>query len=317
VASRRAWRYGLLAVAVIAALVPLALHGYPLYLATEVVLYAIAAVALDLLVGYAGLVSLGQAAFFGLGAYAAGIVSAHAGPNLALTLAAGFAVAALYGAAIAPLSLRSAGIFFLMITLAFAQLVWATAGANALHALTGGTDGLVVPHLPLSDTAFYLVAVALLAVIIIALSRLVRSPFGRALDAVRQNETRARSLGLAAFWYKFWAFVIAAGVTGIAGVLHAHHRNFVSVADAYWDNSVIFLVMVLLGGVRSLWGGAIGAAVFVLLQAWVSSKTDKWEMFVIGAVLVAIVLFTRRGLWSVVDRAMPAATRGPEAHSHG
>ena len=316
-ASRRAWRYALLAVALIAALVPLALHGYPLYLATEVVLYAIAAVALDLLVGYAGLISLGQAAFFGLGAYAAGIVSAHAGPNLVLTLAAGFAVAALYGAAIAPLSLRSAGIFFLMITLAFAQLVWATAGANALHAVTGGTDGLVVPRLPLSDTIFYLVAVALLAVIVFALWRLVRSPFGRALDAIRQNETRARSLGLAAFWYKFWAFVIAAGVTGIAGVLHAHHRSFVSVADAYWDNSVVFLVMVLLGGVRSLWGGVIGATVFVLLQAWVSSKTDKWEMFVIGAVLVAIVLLTRRGLWSLVDQALRGHTHLSQASSSG
>jgi len=317
VASRRAWRYALLALALVAALVPLALHGYPLYLATEVVLYAIAAVALDLLVGYAGLVSLGQAAFFGLGAYAAGIVSAHAGPNLALTLTAGFLIAALYGAAIAPLSLRSAGIFFLMITLAFAQLVWATAGANALHALTGGSDGLVVPRLPMSDTTFYLIAVALLAVILFALSRLVRSPFGRALDAVRQNETRARSIGLAAFWYKFWAFVIAAGVTGIAGVLHAHHRNFVSIADANWDNSVLFLVMVLLGGARSLWGGVIGATVFVLLQAWVSAKTDTWEMFVIGALLVAIVLLTRRGLWSVVDRAMRAGIRAPEARSDG
>src|SRR5262249_24886752 len=149
-----------------------------LYLATEVVLYAIAAVALDLLVGYAGLVSLGQAAFFGLGAYTAAIVSAHAGPNLALTLAAGFAIAALYGAAIAPASLRSAGIFFLMITLAFAQLVWATAASNQLHALTGGSDGLVVPRVPLSDTMFYLVAVALLAIILLALSRMVRSPFG-------------------------------------------------------------------------------------------------------------------------------------------
>jgi branched-chain amino acid transport system permease protein len=297
--------------------VPLALHGYPLYLATEVVLYAIAAVALDLLVGYAGLVSLGQAAFFGLGAYAAGIVSAHAGPNLVLTLVSGFAIAALYGAAIAPLSLRSAGIFFLMITLAFAQLVWATAGANGLHALTGGTDGLVVPPLPLSDTVFYGIAVALLAATLFALTRLVRSPFGRALDAIRQSETRARSIGLAAFWYKFWAFVIAAGVTGVAGVLHAHHRNFVSVADVNWDNSVIFLVMVLLGGVRSLWGGVIGAAVFVLLQAWVSSRTDKWEMFVIGAVLVAIVLFTRRGLFSLVDRTLRAGTSVPQAHSHG
>jgi branched-chain amino acid transport system permease protein len=307
----------LLAIAVVAALAPLASHGYPLYLATEVVLYAIAAVALDLLVGYAGLVSLGQAAFFGLGAYAAGIASAHAGPNLALTLVAGFAIAALYGAAIAPLSLRSAGIFFLMITLAFAQLVWATAGSNQLHGLTGGSDGLVVPHLPLSDTAFYLVAVVLLAVILLALSRLVRSPFGRALDAVRQNESRARSVGLASFWYKFWAFVIAAGVTGIAGALHAHHRNFVSIADAYWDNSVLFLMMVLLGGARSLWGGVIGATVFVLLQAWISSKTEKWEMFVIGAVLVAIVLFTRRGLWSLVDRFIRGGTHAAEAHARG
>lgn len=292
-----------MAIGVLVALAALAavwLHGYPLYLATEVVLYAIAAVALDLLVGYAGLVSLGQAAFFGLGAYAAAIVSAHAGPNLALTLAAGFAVAALFAAVTAPLSLRSAGIFFLMITLAFAQLVWAT--ADKWHALSGGSDGLVVPKLAMSDTLFYILAVALLLVIIVVLQVLVRSPAGLALEAVRQNETRARALGLSAFWYKYWAFVLAGGITGLAGVLHAHHRNFVSLADVDWANSVVLLVMVLLGGVRSLWGGVIGAAVFVLLQAWISTKTDKWEMFAIGAVLIAIVLFTRRGLWSLVTR---------------
>lgn len=293
-------RAALISLALIAALAPALLHGYPLYLATEVVLYAIAAVALDLLVGYAGLVSLGQAAFFGLGAYAAAIVGAHAGPNLGLTLAAGFAVAALFAAVTAPLSLRSAGIFFLMITLAFAQLVWAT--ADKWHALSGGSDGLVVPKLAMSDTLFYLLAVALLLIVIVVLQRLLKSPAGLALEAVRQNETRARASGLSAFWYKYWAFVLAGGITGLAGVLHAHHRNFVSLADVDWYNSVVLLVMVLLGGARSLWGGVIGATVFVLLQAWISTKTDKWEMFAIGAVLIAIVLITRRGLWSLVAR---------------
>jgi branched-chain amino acid transport system permease protein len=287
------------AIVLAVALAPALLHGYALYLAIEVVLYSIAAVALDLLVGYAGLVSLGQAAFFGLGAYAAAIVGAHAGPNLALTLAAGFAVAALFAAITAPLSLRSAGIFFLMITLAFAQLVWAT--ADKWHSVTGGSDGLVVPRLPMSDTVFYLISVALLLLIIAGLARLLRSPFGRVLEAARQSETRTRALGLSAFWYKYWAFVLAGGLTGLAGVLHAHHRNFVSLADVDWTNSVVLLVMVLLGGARSLWGGVIGAAVFILLQAWISSRTDKWEMFVIGAVLIVVVLFTRRGLWSLVN----------------
>jgi len=299
VADPRARRVVVGAVVLAVALAPALLHGYALYLAIEVVLYAIAAVALDLLVGYAGLVSLGQAAFFGLGAYAAAIVSAHAGPNLALTLAAGFVVAALFAAITAPLSLRSAGIFFLMITLAFAQLVWAT--ADKWHSVTGGSDGLVVPRLPMSDTLFYLISVALLLLIIAGLARLLRSPFGRVLEAARQSETRTRALGLSAFWYKYWAFVLAGGLTGLAGVLHAHHRNFVSLADVDWTNSVVLLVMVLLGGARSLWGGVIGAAVFVLLQAWISSRTDKWEMFVIGAVLIAVVLFTRRGLWSLVN----------------
>ncbi len=298
-ADPRARRVVVGAVVLAVALAPALLHGYALYLAIEVVLYAIAAVALDLLVGYAGLVSLGQAAFFGLGAYAAAIVSAHAGPNLALTLAAGFVVAALFAAITAPLSLRSAGIFFLMITLAFAQLVWAT--ADKWHSVTGGSDGLVVPRLPMSDTLFYLISVALLLLIIAGLARLLRSPFGRVLEAARQSETRTRALGLSAFWYKYWAFVLAGGLTGLAGVLHAHHRNFVSLADVDWTNSVVLLVMVLLGGARSLWGGVIGAAVFVLLQAWISSRTDKWEMFIIGAVLIAVVLFTRRGLWSLVN----------------
>lgn len=297
-----------MALGAIAAIVPFWLHGYALYLATEVALYAIAAVALDLLAGYAGLVSLGQAAFFGIGAYAAAIVSAHAGPNLPLTLVAGLVCAAIFAAITAPLSLRSAGIFFLMITLAFAQLVWAT--ADKWHSLTGGSDGFVVAKLGLNDTAFYGVSVALLIAVTCGLSLLVQTPFGRALDAVRQNETRARALGFAAFWYKFCAFVLAGGITGIAGVLHAHHRNFVSLADVDWTSSVVLLVMVLLGGLRSIWGGVIGAAIFVLLQAWVSSKTDRWEMFIIGIVLTAIVLFTRRGIWSAIA---PAHAQAPHA----
>ena len=283
---------------VIAALVPFALHGYPLYVASEVALYALAAVALDLLAGYAGLVSLGQAAFFGIGAYAAAIVSAHAGPNIALTLAVGFAAAAVFGAVVAPLALRSAGIFFLMITLAFAQLVWAT--ADKWRSLTGGSDGFVIAKVALSDTAFYAVCLGLLVVTLLLLARLLRAPAGRVLDAVRQNEPRARALGLAAFWYKYWAFVVAGGITGLAGVLHAHHRNFASLADLSWTNSVLLLVIVLLGGLRSLWGAVAGAAVFVLLQVWISSITDRWENFLIGAVLVAIVLLTRRGLWSIL-----------------
>ena len=286
-----------------AAVAPFLLRGYPLYVASEVALYALAAVALDVLAGYAGLVSLGQAAFFGIGAYAAAIVSAHAGPNIALTLAVGFAAAALFGALTAPLALRSAGIFFLMITLAFAQLVWAT--ADKWHSLTGGSDGFVIAKLSLSDTAFYGVCLGLLVLTTLLLAQLLRSPAGRALDAVRQNELRARSVGLAAFWYKYWAFVLASGITGIAGVLHAHHRNFASLADLSWTNSVLFLVMVLLGGLRSLWGAVIGAAVFVVLQTWISSKTDRWENFVIGIVLIAIVLLTRRGLWSLIHPAQP------------
>jgi branched-chain amino acid transport system permease protein len=297
------------ALGILAALIPFWLHGYPLYVASEVALYALAAVALDVLAGYAGLVSLGQAAFFGIGAYAAAIVSSHAGPNIALTLPVGFAAAAIFGALIAPLVLRSAGIFFLMITLAFAQLVWAT--ADRWHSLTGGSDGFVVAKAALSDTAFYGLCLAVLVVVALLLSGLLRSPAGRVLDAVRQNETRARALGLAAFWYKYWAFVLAGGITGLAGVLHAHHRTFVSLADLSWSNSVLLLVMVLLGGLRSLWGAVIGAAAFVVLQVWVSSHTDRWENFVIGAVLIAIVLLTRRGLWSAIMPSVGA--RSPNA----
>jgi branched-chain amino acid transport system permease protein len=296
-------------IALVAALAPLYLHGYALYLATEVALYAIAATALDLLVGYAGLVSLGQAAYFGIGAYAAAIVAAHFGADLWLTLAAGFVCAAIFAAVTAPLTLRSHGIFFLMVTLAFSQLAYAT--ADKWHSLTGGSDGLVVPKLTLSDPAFYLITLGILAAVLLALGLLVRSPFGRVLAATRQNETRVRALGLSAFWYKYWAIVLVGGITGLAGVLHAHHRAFVSLADLHWTNSVTLLVMVLLGGRQTLWGGVVGAAVFTLLEAWISSKTDQWEMFVIGAVLIAIVLFTPRGfvsLWYVVFRASASSS---------
>jgi branched-chain amino acid transport system permease protein len=288
----------LVAVFSAAALGPLYLHGYALYLATEVAFYAIAAVALDLLVGYAGLASLGQAAFFGIGAYATAITAAHFGANIVLTLAAGFACAALFAALTAPLTLRSRGIFFLMVTLAFAQLVYAT--AEKWRSFTGASDGLVVPKLTsISDGGFYLIALGILILVLVAFALLVRAPFGRVLEASRQNDTRARALGLSTFWYRYWAIVLAGGVTGLAGVLHAHHRSFVSLADLHWTNSVTLLVMVLLGGRGTLWGAALGAAVFTLLEAWISSKTDQWEFFVIGAVLIAIVLFTPRGLQSI------------------
>lgn len=282
----------------LAAALPLLARGYTLYLATEAVTLAVAAAALSLLVGHAGLVSLGQAAFFGIGAYSMGL-TLKAGGGLALGLALGATLAALYAALTAPVVLRGHGIAVLMTTLAFAQMVYSA--AYKWSWLTGGDDGLSLPRLGLSPTALYAAAAGALVATVAFLRRLAASPFGMALEAIRQNELKARALGIRAFVYKFAAFVLAAAITGLAGGLSAAHRTFVSPHDLYWVTSATLLVMVLLGGSRSFYGAVAGAALYVFVQAWISSWTDLWALF-LGLVLVATVLWSREGIWGLAAK---------------
>ncbi|WP_291424167.1 branched-chain amino acid ABC transporter permease [Deinococcus sp.] len=287
----------LLALLAAALIAPLFIHGYTLYLATEALCWAIAAAALDLLIGYAGLTPLGHIAMWGLGGYTAAVLT-KLGLPLPLVLAASAVLATAYSALTAPLALRAGGIFFLMITLAFSQMLQVV--AEKWTAVTGGTDGLTFKS-GLSDTALYLVTLVCAALTLFLLSRIVRSPYGRILEAVRQNEPRARALGYAVFAYKYGAVLIASAFIGLAGALGAMHRGIVTPSDLFWLQSAVLLIMVLLGGARSLWGPVIGALLYTSLQAVVSSHTDLWAGFV-GLILMALVLTGRGGLWSLLHR---------------
>ena len=287
----------LLVLAAVVVTVPLLLGGYTLSLATEALCWAIAAAALDLLVGYLGLTPLGHIAMWGLGGYAAALLT-KAGVPLPLTLLASALLATLYSAITAPLALRAGGIFFLMITLAFAQMMQALAAKWS--GLTGGTDGLTFSS-GLSTVQLYLLTVGALAVTLLVLGRLVASPFGRVLGAIRQNENRARALGYPVFAYKYGAVLIASAFIGLAGALGAYHRGIVTPTDLFWLQSAVLLIMVLLGGTRSLWGPVIGALLYIVLQAVVSSHTDLWSG-IVGLLLIALVLSGKGGLWSLVQR---------------
>ncbi|GAA5515056.1 hypothetical protein Dcar01_03820 [Deinococcus carri] len=276
---------------------PLLLGGYPLYLATEALCWAIAAAALDLLVGYLGLTPLGHIAMWGLGGYTAALL-VKAGLPMPLVLAAAALIATIYSALTAPLALRAGGIFFLMITLAFAQMLQAL--IDKWSAVTGGTDGLTFQP-GVDSTVLYLITLAALALSLFLLTRLTRSPFGRVLEAIRQNEGRARALGYPVFAYKYGAVLIASAFIGLAGALGAYHRGIVTPSDVFWLQSAVLLIMVLLGGARSLWGPVLGAVLYTVLQALVSSQTDLWAGLV-GALLIVLVLTGRGGLWAILHR---------------
>lgn len=281
----------------VVAVLPLLLGGYPLYLATEALCWAIAAAALDLLVGYAGLTPLGHIAMWGLGGYVAALL-ARAGVPLPLAVLGSAASATLYSLLTAPLALRAGGIFFLMVTLAFGQMLKSV--AEKWSAVSGGTDGLTF-NSGLPDWGLYLITFALLALTLLLLSRLVRSPFGRILEASRQNPGRARALGYPVFRYQLGAVLIASCFIGLAGGLAAYHRGIVTPTDLFWLQSAVLLIMVLLGGARSLWGPVLGALLYTLAQSLISSHTNLWAG-IVGLVLIAVVLAGRGGLWSWLRR---------------
>lgn len=282
-------------VVLVALAVPLLRGGFPLYLGTQALIWAVSAVGLGFLVSQAGLVSLGHAAFLGLGAYGAALLGLEvtASPFVTLTLPVLLAVA--YAALTGPLALRGEGLVFLMITLAFAQLLYAV--SLQWTSVTSGTNGLsgvpVLTGVPTAQ-AFYVLVAALLAIVLLVLDRLSRAPFGRALAAARQDEAKTLSLGYPVSALRYAAYLVSAGVTALGGALQAHHRGFVSPQDLYWVTSGVLVVMVLFGGVRRRFGAVLGAVVYVTLESWLSARTQYVEL-VIGALLIAVVLWRRQG----------------------
>ena len=300
--------------AVIVALVALAaiapfVGSYILVLMTQALVLGIIAMSVDLLLGYTGLPSLGQAAYLGMGAYLTAILASTYGFGLGggfwlvvvLGMLAGAAAAALFGL----FAVRASGVYFLMITLALGMCVWGL--AYRWNSLTGGDNGINMPGRPefglsLSDDLNYFYLVMFFFVLsLAALHVLVRSPFGRSLVGIRERELRMRILGYNTWLHKYLAFVIAGAFGGLAGVLWAHLTGIVSPGDVILTTSVDVLLMVVLGGPGTLVGGAIGAGVVTFLREYLATVVPWWQ-YVLGAVYVLTILYLPGGLMGIPAR---------------
>ena len=279
---------------------------YVLDLVSRIMIFAIAAVALDVLIGYGGLISFGHAAFVGLGAYAVGILSAHGFGDALIALPIALTASALFALATGAVCLRTHGVYFIMITLAFSQMMFFTAASLAPY---GGDDGLTVRArntiagfaLMRDALSFYYVVFACLLATYLLCRALLGSRFGRVFCGARENPIRMASIGYDVFRYQLVAYVIAGAIGGLSGFLLANAAEFVSPAYMSWQRSGELVIMVLMGGMGTLYGAVIGAAAFVLAEEWLSGLTEHWKM-IFGPLLVLIVLFARGGLVSLAAR---------------
>jgi branched-chain amino acid transport system permease protein len=269
-------------------------------MASRMLIYGLAAVSLNLVLGYGGLVSFGHAAFVGIGAYTVGILITEGVPNGWTGFALAMAIAAAFAAVIGAVSLRTRGVYFIMITLAFAQMVFYL--VNSVKAY-GGDEGLNLSErsafgfgLDLKDdTAFYFFVLALLAASLFGIHRLMHSRFGRVILAIRDDEVRAESIGYPVYRYKLILFVMAGALGGLAGALMVNQQNYVSPNLLHWTQSGLLMVMVILGGVGTLAGGLWGAIVLLTLEDVIAEHTIHWQFYV-GWVLLAVVLLAPKGL---------------------
>ena len=275
--------------------------GYYVGVATRVMIFALAASSLNLVVGYGGMISFGHAAFFGAGAYSVAILAQEGAVSALAAWPLAVAVSAACALVIGAVSLRTRGLYFIMITLAFAQMLYYFFVSLKAY---GGEDGINLaarsrlPGLDLRDDAtFYLVVLALLAVCLYLLKRLAASRFGAVLRGIRENEGRMTALGFPTFRFRLVCFVIAGGVAGLAGALIVNQHGFVSPNLLHWTQSGTLLVMLILGGVGRLYGGVAGAAAMLLLEELLSNWTGYWQ-FSLGLVLLFVVLRAPGGIGS-------------------
>ena len=288
---------------------------YLITLFSRILIYALAAVSLDLIIGYGGMVSLGHAAFVGIGAYVVGILSFHLQdgslliswpfelePSNAALLVwpAAVMISALIAALIGAVSLRTSGIQFIMITLAFAQMLYYLSVSLEAY---GGDDGISLwsrnrlPLVDLSDgSSFYYLCLSCLLIFLYLTHRLVFSRFGRVVQGAKVNELRMQSLGFPTYRYKLVCFSIAGAGAGLAGALLANQNEFVSPSLLHWTHSGELIVMVLLGGMGTLFGPVFGAAALLLMEEVLSAYTEHWRVF-LGPFLILVVLFAKRGIY--------------------
>ncbi|MGH8683376.1 MAG: branched-chain amino acid ABC transporter permease [Burkholderiales bacterium] len=295
---------------------------YVMLLITQALVFGIVAMSLDLLLGYTGLPSLGQAAYLGVGAYLTAILATRYGFGLGwgfwlvivLAMFAGAALAAVFGL----FAIRASGVYFLMITLALGMCVWGL--AYRWNSLTGGDNGINLPGRPefgiqlADDVTFFYVVFGFFVASLAALYLLVRSPFGRSLVGIREREARMRILGYNVWLHKYIAFVIAGAFGGLAGVLWAFLGGIVSPGDVILTTSVDILLMVVLGGPGTLVGGAVGAAVVVFLRDYLATLVPWWQ-YVLGGVYVLTIFYLPGGLMGIPERVSrwraQSATRQP------
>ena len=289
--------------------------------ASRVLIYAIAATSLNLVLGYGGMISFGHAAFVGTGAYVGSILITEGVTSAFIGWPAAIAMSALAAWLIGAISLRTRGVYFIMITLAFAQMMFYL--VNSMKAY-GGDEGLSLRQRPSliidlgNEVAFYYVVLFLLSLSIFLLYRVMQSRFGRVIVAIRENEARAAAIGFPVFRYKLACFVIAGAVAGLAGALLASHGKYVNPNVLHWVQSGTLMIMVILGGIGSLWGGVLGAAVLLGLEhliadypiAWLSSLAPNYQQYSnlgVGLVMLAIVLFAPQGIAGLLERKRRAA----------
>lgn len=289
---------------------PFAAESFIVKTLTEVLIFGIFAMSLDVLIGYTGMVSFGHAAFFGIGAYAAGYLAQKLSSNILINtpLALLLVVAAAF--IIGFFSIRVSGVYFLMLTLAFSQMVYAI--ADRWTDVTGGSNGLAgIPRprielfslqVPFEDaTARYFLVLVFFLLSYFALRWVVRSQFGHVLIGIHENETRLRAIGYDTARYKLLAFVIAGIFAGVAGALYAGFNRFVSTNELYWTASGQVLIMVVIGGAGTLIGPVLGAGLVLLLQNFISSSTERWPT-IMGLIFIFFVFAARHGLIGVVKQ---------------
>lgn len=311
--------WGALAVAVVLVALPLTGDLYYIYLVSEIMIFALFALSLNLLLGHAGLISFGHAAYFAIGAYACAIFLTILKLPFVVSFVGAIVLSAAAALVIGYFCVKLTTIYFAMLTLAFAQLVWAV--AFKWDDVTGGDTGFIgvaVPAFVDKPTPFYYFALVVVAACSAALWLVVNSAFGRILVAVRENPVRAEFIGVDVKRMHRLAFVIAGGFAGVAGALYSLFNHSVFAESAWWTQSAEVLIMTIFGGIHSFIGPAIGAAAFIILDRIISDFTEYWPT-VLALILLAVLFFFPEGLIGLarLGRARMGGAETPDAKDHG
>ena len=307
-------RWAMLAVGLVVTLA-LPWFVYP-PVAVDIAAWALFAISVDLLLGYTGLLSFGHAAFWGTSAYTTGLIAIHSGLPFPVAILGGAVVAMVLAVPIGYLSVRRTGIYFAMVTLAFAQMLYFI--ANQWRDVTGGENGLqgipknlggLTDRINSDAFYFYYAAIPIILLGVLIAWRTVNSPFGRVLVAIRDNPARARALGYDVERYKIMAFVLSAGLAGLAGGVFSISHGFASLQELVWTTSGKVVLITVLGGIGTLWGPVIGAALVVSLEDQLASSGFNGTGIITGAIFVVIVLAFRHGIWGTARNGISAWLR--------